>query len=96
MSEKRQKASDAKSGHAGGFDLRTKAGRAAFIDATWDRALEVIRSTGRASPAHFQRQLCISYGSAMRLMDELERRGVIGPKRPGWPTREILTERISR
>ena len=34
----------------------------------------------------------IRYMEAVRLIDELERRGVIGPKRPGWPTREILVE----
>ena len=78
------------------FDLRTKRGRQAFIDASYERAVEVVRATNRASVAHLQRQMGIGYSQAVGLINELERRGVIGPKRPGWPTREILTERISR
>lgn len=35
------------------------------------------------------RQMCISYNQAVSLIDELEKRGVIGPKRQGWPTREV-------
>ena len=74
------------------FDMRTKRGGAAFVDAIWNRAIDVICRTGRASVAHFQRQLCISYSSAVDLIDELECRGIIGPKRQGWPTREILIQ----
>ena len=74
------------------FDLRTRRGRAAFVAAIWDRAIDVIYKTGRASVAHFQRQLCIGYGSAVDLINEMENRGVIGPKRQGWPTREVLIQ----
>ena len=74
------------------FDLRTKRGRAAFVDSIWDQALDVIRKTGRASVAHFQRQLCIRYTVAVCLVDELEKRGIVGPKRQGWPTRKILIQ----
>ena len=74
------------------FDLRTKRGRQAFVDAHYERAVEVIRTATRASVATLQRNMGIRYIDAVRLIDELERRGVIGPKRPGWPTREILVE----
>ena len=74
------------------FDLRTKRGREECVNAVWDQALDVIRTTGRASVAHFQRQLCIRYTVAVSLVDELEKRGIVGPKRQGWPTREILIQ----
>ena len=74
------------------LDLRTKRGRQAFVDAHYERAVEVIRTANRASVATLQRNMGIRYIDAVRLIDELERRGVIGPKRPGWPTREILVE----
>ena len=72
------------------LDLRTKRGRQAFVDAHYERAVEVIRTANCASVATLQRNMGIRYIDAVRLIDELERRGVIGPKRPGWPTREIL------
>ena len=58
----------------------------------YERAVEVVRATNRASVAHLQRQMCISYSQAVSLIDKLEKRGVIGPKRPGWPTREVLVK----
>ena len=72
--------------------MRTKRDRQAFIDANYERAVEVIRTANRASVATLQRNMGIGYMNAVRLIDELEKRGVIGPKRPGWQTREILTE----
>ena len=58
----------------------------------YERAVEVVRATNRASVAHLQRQMCIGYNQAVDLIDELEKHGVIGPKRPGWPTREVLVK----
>ena len=58
----------------------------------YERAVEVVRTTNRASVAHLQRQMCIGYNQAVDLIDELEKHGVIGPKRPGWPTREVLVK----
>ena len=72
------------------LDMRTKRDRQAFIEAKYERAVEVIRTVNRASVATLQRNMGIGYMNAVRLIDELERRGVIGPERPGWPTREIL------
>ena len=74
------------------LDLRTKRGRQAFIEANYERAVEVIRMANRASVATLQRNMGIGYMNAVRLIDELEKCGVIGPKRSGWPTREILIQ----
>ena len=54
-------------------------------------ALKVLKETGRASTAHFQRRLGIGYNHASRLLDLLEARGVIGPQK-GIGSREILVE----
>lgn len=55
----------------------------------YNRALEVVRTTKRASISHFQRQMGIGYNHAAHLIDLLEDRGVIGPA-VGVLPREIL------
>ena len=55
----------------------------------YNRALEVVRTTGRASVSHLQRQMGIGYNHAARLLDLLEERGVVGPD-VGVRTREML------
>ena len=58
-------------------------------EALYKRALEVVRTTKRASISHLQRQMGIGYNHAARLLDLLEERGVIGPA-VGVQPREIL------
>ncbi len=60
-------------------------------DEIYNRALEVVRATGRASTSHLQRRMKIGYNHAARLIDMLEERGVIGPARGAGP-REILID----
>jgi S-DNA-T family DNA segregation ATPase FtsK/SpoIIIE len=55
------------------------------------KAIEVIRSTKRASTSNLQRKLSIGYNRAARIMDDLEDRGLIGPDVPGQG-REILMD----
>lgn len=54
-------------------------------------AIEVLRSTKRASTSMLQRRLRIGYNRAARLMDELERKGIVGPESGSTP-REILVD----
>ena len=57
-------------------------------DDDFQRALECIRTTRRASTSHFQRRLGYGYNYAAKLMDRLEQEGyVLPPKGPG--SREI-------
>lgn len=58
----------------------------------FERAIEVVRTTRRASLTWLQRQLNIGYQEAARLIDQLEERGIIGPAREDGP-REILISR---
>jgi S-DNA-T family DNA segregation ATPase FtsK/SpoIIIE len=65
---------------------------AADRDDLVDRAVEVIRETGRASASLLQRQLRIGYPRAARLMDELEDLGIVGPTLGGGRERDILID----
>ena len=55
------------------------------------RAVEIIRTTKRASTSNLQRKLSIGYNRAARIMDELEDRGIVGPDN-GSQGREILMD----
>ena len=55
------------------------------------KAIEVIRTTKRASTSNLQRKLSIGYNRAARIMDDLEDRGLVGPDIPGQG-REILLD----
>lgn len=54
-----------------------------------EQALEVVRSTGKASASLLQRRLSIGYARAARILDEMEEQGYIGPARGAKP-REIF------
>lgn len=54
-------------------------------------ALDVLRSTKRASTSMLQRRLRIGYNRAARLMEELEERGIVGPENGSSP-REIMVD----
>ena len=55
------------------------------------QALEVLRSTRRASTSMLQRRLRIGYNRAARIMEILESRGIVGPENGSSP-REILAD----
>ena len=49
------------------------------------RAAELVTTTGRASTSSLQTRLKVGFSRASRLMDELERYGIIGPQDPRNP-----------
>ena len=49
------------------------------------KAAELVTSTGRASTSSLQTKLKVGFSRASRLMDELERCGIIGPQDPRNP-----------
>lgn len=55
-----------------------------------ERAIDVIRQTGKSSASHLQRALRIGYPRAARLVDELEEMGLLGPVQSGGKEREVL------
>lgn len=56
-----------------------------------NQALDVLRSTKRASTSMIQRKLRIGYNRAARIMEILEDRGIVGPDNGSQP-REILVD----
>lgn len=57
----------------------------------YNQALDVLRSTKRASTSMIQRRLRIGYNRAARVMDLLEDKGIVGPENGSSP-REILVD----
>lgn len=62
-------------------------------DALVEQAIQVVRSTQRASASLIQRRLKIGYPRAARLLDQLEEMGVVGPSQGGGREREVLLDR---
>jgi len=61
-------------------------------DELYEEAVALVTRTGEASVSMLQRRLAIGFARAGRLIDIMERRGVVGPKQ-GSKTREILGDR---
>ncbi|MCX7722049.1 MAG: DNA translocase FtsK [Verrucomicrobiae bacterium] len=55
------------------------------------KCIEVIRTEQKASVSLLQRRLRLGYTRAARIMDELERRGIVGPSKGAEP-RDILID----
>jgi S-DNA-T family DNA segregation ATPase FtsK/SpoIIIE len=49
------------------------------------RAAELVLQTGKASTSMMQTKLKVGFNRASRLMDELERFGIVGPQDPRNP-----------
>jgi S-DNA-T family DNA segregation ATPase FtsK/SpoIIIE len=58
-------------------------------DPLYDKAMEVVLQQGKASASYIQRRLKIGYNRAARLVEEMERRGLVGPAQGSKP-RELL------
>ncbi len=76
---------------AGEEDVLGSAGESDDEDPMLKKAVEIIKTTKRASTSNLQRKLSIGYNRAARIMDELEDRGIVGPDLPGQG-REILID----
>ena len=68
---------------AGEDDVLGSSGDNDDEDPLLKKAVEIIRTTKRASTSNLQRKLSIGYNRAARIMDELEDRGVVDPDIPG-------------
>ena len=53
-------------------------------------AIDVLRSSKRASTSMLQRRLRIGYNRAARLMEELEERGIVGPENGSSPRESLV------
>ncbi|HWL16738.1 MAG TPA: DNA translocase FtsK, partial [Opitutus sp.] len=57
----------------------------------YNQALDVLRSSKRASTSMLQRRLRIGYNRAARIMEIMEEKGIVGPENGSSP-REILVD----
>lgn len=57
-----------------------------------EQAIEVVVYAGQASTSSLQRRLRLGYGRAARIMDELEKMGVIGAYEGAKPRRVLMTK----
>jgi DNA segregation ATPase FtsK/SpoIIIE-like protein len=64
-------------------------GLAGEADELFKNAVEIIVPYDRSSPSLLQRRLSIGYARAVRLLDQLEAAGVVGPSEGSKP-REVL------
>lgn len=59
-------------------------------DGLIEQAVSIVRQSQRASASLLQRRLRIGYPRAARLLDQLEKMGVVGPSQGGGREREVL------
>ena len=76
---------------AGGDDGASGGDGGEEADELLPDAIDVLRSTKRASTSMLQRRLRVGYNRAARLMEVLEDRGIVGPENGSSP-REILVD----
>ena len=60
-------------------------------DPLYDEALDVVLNEGKASASYIQRRLKIGYNRAARIIEDMEKRGVVGPAN-GSKARDILQQ----
>lgn len=63
-------------------------------DEYYDRAIDLVTTTGHASISMVQRRLRIGYNRAARMIEMMEEDGVVGPSSGGRP-REVLVKGLS-
>jgi len=61
------------------------------LDAMYDQCVAVVAEAGKASTSLLQRRLKLGYNRAARIMDAMEKRGVIGPQDGARP-REVYVK----
>jgi S-DNA-T family DNA segregation ATPase FtsK/SpoIIIE len=76
----------------GGVDGDDPEGAEDVDDALYQDAIRVVCDAGRASTSTLQRRLRIGYGRAARLIDIMEKDGIVGPP-DGTKPREVLKNR---
>jgi len=66
----------------------------ALDDPLWKKAVEIVTSSRKASASYLQRRMSIGYNRAARLIEEMERQGIVGPQNGSKP-REIIASLAS-
>jgi len=78
--------------NAAGFEGEAGEGAEAVDDDLYQDAVRVVCEAGRASTSTLQRRLRVGYGRAARLIDLMEKDGIVGPP-DGSKPREVLKKK---
>ena len=70
---------------------KSASGLSEETDEFFEQAVDLILEKEKASVSMLQRQFRIGYNRAARLMDELERRGLVGPEEGSKPRKVLIT-----
>ena len=62
-------------------------------DEKFDEAVEEVVRAGRASVSMLQRRLQIGFNRAARIIEEMERQGIVGPSEGGKPREVYVANR---
>lgn len=71
----------------------------AEMDEMYEEAVRVVARDGRASTSHLQRRLSLGYNRAARIVDQMERDGLVGPSRGAKPrevNKALINELVHR
>ena len=63
------------------------------LDSMYDQAVRIVAETRRCSTSWLQRKLGLGYNRAAKIVETMEKRGVVGPAN-GAKDREIFIEPI--
>jgi len=74
-----------------GITTAHQAGQEVFHDDKLDDAIRVVVTSGQASASYLQRSLRVGYARAASLIDMMEAKGIVGPKRGAKP-RDIFVQ----
>ena len=80
-------------------DANDDEGGSSDDDPMYEEAVRVVERDGRASTSHLQRRLSLGYNRAARIVDQMERDGLVGPSRGAKPrelNRQLLSELVHR
>jgi len=59
-------------------------------DEYYEKAVALVLSERKASVSYLQRKFSIGYNRAARIMEKMEKEGIVGPQVPGKPYREVI------
>jgi S-DNA-T family DNA segregation ATPase FtsK/SpoIIIE len=62
------------------------------MDEKYEKAVDIVIRTGQASISGLQRKLRVGYNRAARMIEVMERQGIVGPS-DGVRPREVLGRR---
>ncbi len=69
------------------------------LDEAYEEAVRVVYRDGRASTSHLQRRMSLGYNRAARIIDQMERDGLVGPGEGAKPRqihKHVMAELIAR